>query len=118
MLADPLVIAAAAPTPAIDLAIVKHDGYGSERVDDNGAAYGSVINHETLKDGYRHYVKVTFAKDITNPYTGVIQKKYLTASLTVNAPIGFTDAEKTAQYELLDDVLRAATLAKIWQRQA
>jgi predicted aspartyl protease len=56
MIADPVTVAAASPTPSLVLLVVKSDGYGSERVDTGGNGYTVITNHTKNKAGSRHYV--------------------------------------------------------------
>jgi hypothetical protein len=94
MLVDPVTVAAAAPLPALTLAVVRTDGYGTERVDTGSSGIGTVINHTPSKNGNRHYVKLTWSKDATNPYTGLVQKQVASVSLSFARPaFGFTDAD-------------------------
>jgi hypothetical protein len=105
MLADPVTVAAASPTPALVLAVVKSDGYGSERVDTGGNGYSTIINHSKNKGGgSRHYVQMTKVVDAVNPYSGLTQKQIASVSFTINRPaFGFTDAEIIALAKALSD---------------
>jgi hypothetical protein len=105
MLADPVTIAAASPTPALVFAVVKSDGYGSERVDTGGNGYTVVISHSKPKGGGdKHYVQMTQSLNATNPYTGLTQKQVASVSMTVVRPaFGFTDAALVALMKALSD---------------
>lgn len=105
MLVDPVTVAAAAPTPALVLAIVKSDGYGSERVDTGGYGYSTIINHSKNKGGgSRHYVQMTKSVDAVDPYSGLTKKQVASVSLTINRPgFGFTDADIIALAKALTD---------------
>lgn len=104
MLADPVTIAAASPTPSLVLAIVKSDGYGSERVDIGGNPYRVVINHTTNKTGSRHYVQILQTVDAVDPYSGLTRKQTASCSLTIARPLfGFTDATMIALAKALTD---------------
>jgi hypothetical protein len=106
MLADPFTIAAAAPIPALTFSVVRSDGYGTERVDTGGAGFGTVINHSQGKNGDRHYVKVTWTKDATNPYTGLVSKQSASVSLAISRPsFGFSDTEMVDLVEVMRDVI-------------
>jgi hypothetical protein len=106
MLADPFTIAAAAPVPQLVLAVVKSDGYGSERVDTGGSGFATVIAHTPGKNGNRHYVKLTQTKDATNPYTGLVQKQSAFVSISISRPaFGFSDTEMVDLVEALRDVI-------------
>ncbi len=105
MLVDPVTIAAAAPTPALVFAVVKSDGYGSERVDTGGNGYTVVINHSRPKGGGdKHYVQMTQTLNATNPYTGLVQKQVASVSMTVVRPaFGFSDTAIVALMKALTD---------------
>jgi hypothetical protein len=121
MLADPVTIAANSPTPQLVLAVVKTDGYGSERVDTGGSGFGTVIVHTPGKNGNRHYVKMTQTKDATNPYSGLTQKQTASVSLSISRPaFGFTDTEMVNLTRALTDFLADSevTTARIIQMQA
>lgn len=113
--ADPLLIVAAAPTPALSLAVTDRSKPFQADRRDPGGEFAAVISHTQAKNGSkRHYIKVTDTKIATSPTTG--QDSVQTASVSVSIavpPFGFTDTQVTALYELIDDVVRAATLAKI-----
>jgi hypothetical protein len=105
MLADPVTITAAAPTPALVLAVVKSDGYGTERVDTGGNGYTVITTHSRPKGGGdKHYVQMTQTLNATNPYTGLVQKQVASCSITiVRPPFGFTDAAMVALAKALVD---------------
>jgi hypothetical protein len=106
MLVDPVTVAAATPIPSLVLAVVRADGYGTERVDTGGAGFGVVTQHTPGKNGNRHYVKMTWTKDATNPYTGLVQKQTASVSLSISRPSnGFTDADTVDLVEALRDYL-------------
>lgn len=104
MLADPVTVAAAAPTPELKLAVAKADGYGSERVDTGGNGYSTIINHQKTKNGTRHYVQIVQRKDATDPYSGLTRPMVASASFTINRPLfGFSDADLIALAKALTD---------------
>ena len=104
MLADPVTVAAASPTPELKLSVVKADGYGSERVDTNGNGYSTLINHSKTKTGDRHYLQIVQTKNATDPYSGLTKSVSASASLTINRPsFGFSDAEMVALSKALTD---------------
>lgn len=106
MLADPVTIAAHSPTPAVVARVIKSDGYGSERLSDDGV-YGIVTTHDRNKGGERHYLKVSETKDATNPYTGTTSKQVASCSISVSVPsFGWTAAQKAALVTLLIDYLQ------------
>lgn len=113
--ADPLAITAAAPTPALSLAVTDRSKPFQADRRDAGGEYSATISHSSAKNGSRrHYIKVMDTKVATSPTTGLdsVQTASVSVSIAV-PPFGFTDVQITALYELLDDVVRAATLAKI-----
>jgi hypothetical protein len=105
MLADPVTVTAASPTPQLVLAVVKSDGYGSERVDTGGNGYTVITNHQRTKGGGdRHYVQMTLQVNAVNPYSGLTEKKTASVSFTINRPsFGFTDAAIVALAKALTD---------------
>lgn len=105
MLIDPIAVAASAPNPAFTFAVVKSDGYGSERWDAvNG--YQLLFNHSTSSAGERHYMKVSQTLNATSPYTGQVSKQTAFASLSVSVPpFGWTQAAKEALVKALIDTL-------------
>lgn len=110
MLADPISIAANAPTPALVFKVVKADGYGSERRDAAGV-YSLIITHEDGKgkSANRHYVKISETKDAVNPYTGGTSKQTATVSLSVSRPaFGWTTANIVDLIEALMDTINDA----------
>lgn len=105
MLPDPVSIAAASPTPALVLAVVKSDGYGSERVDTGGNGYTVITNHSRPKGGGdRHYLQMTKTVNAVDPYSGLTRKKVASVSLSISRPdFGFTDADMIALCKALTD---------------
>jgi hypothetical protein len=122
MLPDPVTVAAASPTPSLVLAVVKSDGYGSERVDTGGNGYSVITNHSRPKGGGdKHYVQMTQTLNATNPYSGLVQKQVASVSLTIVRPaFGFTDAAMVALRKALTDYLddSEVTTARILQFQS
>lgn len=121
MLADPITVAAAAPNPSIVLAVVRSDGYGSERVDTGGNGYRTIINHSSTKNSNRHYIQLLLDKDASNPYTSLTQKQTASVSLTINRPLfGFTDTDVVNLVKAFTDLLADAevTPAKLIQKQS
>jgi hypothetical protein len=104
MLADPVDVAAASPTPALSFKIVKQDGYGSERRDAT-AGYTVITNHQTLKGGGdKHYLQMLKVVVAPDPVTGVNKKYTASCSLTIVRPVtGFTDADVVALCKALTD---------------
>jgi hypothetical protein len=104
MLADPVTIAAASPTPALVFAVAKSDGYGSERIDTGGNGYTLVTNHAKSKNGNRHYIQIRLEKNATDPYSGLVRKQTASVAMAVSRPsFGFTDAEMIALMKALTD---------------
>jgi len=122
MLADPVSLTAAAPTPALALGIVKQDGYGSERRDTGGNNYTVITNHVKLKGGGRkHYVQMKLDVVAPDPVTGVNKTYTASCSLTIVRPItGFTDAAIVALCKALTDYRDNAsvTTARLLQFQS
>jgi hypothetical protein len=105
MLADPVTVAAAAPTPALVMSIIRSDGFGSERIDTGGNGYSIITNHSRPKNGgSKHYVQLTKVVDAVDPYSGLTKKQTASVSLTIVRPgFGFTDAEMVALAKALTD---------------
>lgn len=121
MLADPVTVAAASPTPSLVLAVVKSDGYGSERVDTGGNGYTVITNHTKGKNGNRHYVQMTQTKDATDPYSGLVRKQVASVSISISRPVfGFSDADIIALAKALTDYRddSEVTTARLIQFQA
>lgn len=121
MLADPVTVAAASPTPSLVLAIVRSDAYGSERIDTGGNGYSTIINHAKTKNGNRHYVQLLLTKNATDPYSGLTRPMTASVSMTINRPLfGFTDADMIALAKALTDFRdnTAVTTARLLQFQS
>lgn len=120
MLVDPITVAASAPNPALALAIVNQDGFGSERRDTNNGGYTLKINHAKLKDGERHYIQLLLEKDVTDPYTAAVRRKQASASVSISFPVGFTATEAENLCKALTDTLADAdvTTTKLLQWQS
>ena len=105
MLADPVTVLAASPTPQLVLAVVKSDGYGTERVDTGANGYTVITNHQRTKGGGdRHYVQMTKTVNAVDPYSGLTKKQVASVSFTINRPsFGFTDAAIIALSKALTD---------------
>ncbi len=105
MLVDPVTVAAASPTPALVMTIVKNDGYGSERVDSGGNGYTIITNHQRQKGGGdRHYLQMTKVVTAVDPFSGASRKQTASVSLTISRPsFGFTDADMIALAKALTD---------------
>lgn len=121
MLADPVTIAANAPTPSLVFAITKSDGYGANRVDTGGNGYDLTISHTPGKTTNRHYVKITQVKDAVNPYTSQTQRVQASVSVSVSSPtFGFTSANLVDLWEAIADTINDSevTMARILQNQS
>lgn len=105
MLADPVTVAASAPTPALVFTIVKNENYGTERVDSGGNGYTVITNHQRQKNGGdRHYIQMLRVVNATDPITGATRKQTASVSLTISRPsFGFTDADIIALAKALTD---------------
>lgn len=122
MLADPVTVAAAAPTPELKFSIASISGTGTERIDTNGGGYTLITQHAKPKrGGSRHYVQIIRTKDAVDPYSGLTRKVTLSASFTINRPnFGFTDADCIALAKALSDYRddSEVTTARLLQFQA
>lgn len=122
MLPDPVTIAAASPTPSLVMAIVKQDGYGSERVDTGANGYTVITTHSRPKGGGdKHYLQMTQSLNATDPYSGLVRKQVASVSLTIVRPaFGFTDAAMVALAKALTDYRddSEVTTAKLLQFQS
>lgn len=121
MLADPVVVTAASPTPELTLSIVKQDGYGSERKDGvNG--YAVLTNHSYQKGGGdKHYVQLTQSLVAEDPYSGASRKQTASVSITITRPsFGFDDTAMVALVTALRDYVydSQVTPAKLLQFQS
>jgi hypothetical protein len=105
MLVDPVTVAAASPTPALTLSVIKSDGYGSERVDVTSGSYRVLTQHSKTKGGgSRHYLQISQDTAYTDPFTGLVKKATASCSFTINRPVaGFTDAQIVALAKALTD---------------
>lgn len=118
MLADPMAIAARSPTPAVNLAVIRADGYGSERRDVNGL-YSAIINHSNGRNGTRHYLQMKWTKDATNPYSGLVTPQTASVSIALQRPAyGFTASEMDQLWLLAYDAYVVATTAKLLNFQS
>lgn len=120
-LADPVTIAANAPTPSLVFAKTRFDGYGSERVDTGGNGYNLTITHTPGKNQNRHYVRLTKVVNAVNPYSGLTQEKESSVSLSITRPaFGFTNADVVALVQALFDTVldTEVTTARLLQNQS
>ena len=121
-LADPLVIAARAPTPALNLAVTDTSKpYETSRRDaGTNGEYTATISHQISKSGAaRHYIRVADTKVALSPITNVNSNVSAAIALSISVPpFGFTTAQITALYALHMDVIAAATLAKILNNES
>jgi len=109
MLIDPIAVAAASPTPALNFYVIRSDGYGSERKHDGTDKYYLTINHSTSKAGDRHYMKISYTVDAVSPYTGLTSQQTATVSLSASVPpFGFSAAAMVALVKALTDTLADA----------
>jgi hypothetical protein len=108
-LADPITVAAAAPTPALNFYVVKQDGYGSERRHDGADKYVLTFNHSSGKGGDRHYMQIKLTIDAESPYTGLTSQQTASVSLSVTVPpYGFDSTAMVALIKALTDTLADA----------
>lgn len=123
MLADPVTVAANAPTPALVFQKTRIDGYGSEAIDSGGNGFSTMINHTPGKGstGNRHYLKLIQVKNATDPYSGLTKAQTASVSMSISRPsFGFTDIEMIDLVEAFRDWLfdTEVTPAKILQLQS
>jgi hypothetical protein len=121
MLVDPITVAANSPSPALTFAMVKTDGYGSERWDVPNK-YSLSFSHATSpKTGERHYMQLRQTVSATDPITGGTSNQVASASLAVSVPpFGWTAATKAALVQALLDTLNDSdvTIAKFLTSQS
>lgn len=117
MLVDPITVAAASPTPALNFAVIRSDGYGTERKHTGTSdKYGLKINHQTTKNGDRHYMQIQLTVDAVSPYTGLTSQQTASVSIAISVPkFGFDDTAMVALVKALTDTLADAdvTSAKL-----
>jgi hypothetical protein len=121
MLADPVTIAAATPTPELKFSIVSIAGTGTERVDTNGGGYTLITQHTKSAKGHRHYLQLLQTVDAVDPYSGLTKKQVASVSLTINRPLfGFTDASLIALAKAITDYRddSEVTTARLLQGQS
>jgi hypothetical protein len=121
MLVDPIAVAAAAPTPALNFYVIKSDGYGAERRHNGTDKYYLTINHSTGKGGDRHYMQIRKTVDAVSPYTGLTSQQTASASISISVPpFGFDEAAMVALVKALTDTLADAdvTTTKLLQFQS
>lgn len=121
MLPDPVTVAANSPTPQLTFAVIRSDGYGTERVDTGGNGYSLVINHQKGKSVDKHYMQIVQTVNAVDPYSGLTKKQTASCSLTITRPsFGFTDAAIVALAKALTDTRddSEVTIAKLIQFQS
>jgi hypothetical protein len=122
MLADPVTVAAAAPTPELKFSITSVDGQGTSRIDTNGGGYSLIIRHSKTSKASRHYIQILKEVDAVDPYNSSITRKQVASvSMTINRPLfGFTDANMIALAKALTDFRddSEVTTARLLQFQA
>jgi hypothetical protein len=123
MLVDPITVAAAAPTPALNFAVVSFDGQGMGSIrKDVVNNYGLTIKHtQNANTGERHYMQLTQQLSAVNPLTGGTSIQTASASLSVSIPaFGWTAATKDALVKALTDTLADSdvTISKFNQFQS
>lgn len=110
MLADPITVAASSPNPAFSFAVVKADGYGSERWDTTNG-YQLLFNHSTSTAGERHYMKLSQTLNATSPYTSQVSKQTAFVSLSVSfPPFGWDATAKQNLLKALTDTLASTAV--------
>jgi len=109
MLVDPITVAASSPTPALTFAVVRSDGYGSERWGGpNG--FQLTFSHSTNpKSGERHYMKVSQTLNATSPYTGLVSQQTASVSISASFPsFGWDASTKAALLKAITDTLASS----------
>jgi len=123
MLPDPVNTAVDGAIPAMTFAVVKSDGYGTERVENLANVGISVItNHSKSKTGgNRHYLQFVWNIDAVDPYSGSTRKVQASASIAISRPVfGFTDTQMGNLVKMLTNYLydSEVTPARLLQFQS
>jgi len=107
MLPDPITVAAASPTPALNFYIRSSDGMGSVRGHDGTDKYVLTINHaQNSRAGDRHYMQIALTVDAVSPYTGLTSQQTAKVSLSISVPpFGFSQTAMIALVKALTDTL-------------
>jgi hypothetical protein len=114
LLADPITVPAASPTPALNFYIIQNDGFGTIRKHDGTDKYYLTINHSQSKSGDRHYMQLKLTKDAVSPYTGLTSQQTATASLAFTVPaFGFDNTAMVALVKALTDTLADADVTSL-----
>lgn len=109
MLADPITVAADAPTPALSFAVVSWNGEGSNRKDIVNN-YNLNFNHsQNTRTGERHYMQLQQLVTAVDPITGGNSLQTASVSLSASFPtFGWTAAQKDALVKALLDTLQTS----------
>jgi len=107
MLIDPITVAAHAPTPALNFAVVSWTGEGSLRRDITNLYDLSFAHSSNPKTGERHYMKIVQTVTAVDPITGGNSLQKATVSISASFPsFGWTAAQKDALVVALLDTLQ------------
>lgn len=123
MLIDPITVAASAPTPALNFAVVSYDGTGMGSIrKDTTNGYSLTFKHtQNPSTGERHYMQLQQTVSAVNPLTGGTSLQTASVSLAVSIPsFGWTQAQKDALVKALTDTLADAdvTITKFTSYQS
>jgi hypothetical protein len=108
MLIDPITVAASAPTPALNFAVVSFDGTGMGSIrKDVTNGYNLTFKHtQSAKTGERHYMQITQQVTAVDPITGGNALQTASVSISASFPtFGWTQAQKDALVKALTDTL-------------
>lgn len=109
MLADPITVAADAPTPALTFAVVSWDGEGSTRRDIVNNYELTFKHSSSPKTGERHYMQIKQTVTAVDPITGGNSIQTASVSISASFPtFGWTQAQKDALVKCLNDTLTDA----------
>jgi lysozyme family protein len=107
MLVDPITVAADAPTPALNFAVVSYNGEGSVRKDVTNGYTLNFSHSQNKNTGERHYMQIQQSVTAVDPITG--GNAYQTASVSISSSFptfGWTQAQKDALVKALLDTLQ------------
>jgi len=120
MFVDPITVAAAAPTPALNFALIQFDGMKSVRSDATND-YSLTTEHTPTKSGKRHYMQIKKRLLVVDPVSGGSSYQEASVSVTIFVPkYGFDSTAMAALYKALTDTIADAdvTVTKFLQDQS
>lgn len=121
MLVDPITVAAASPTPALNFAVVSWNGEGSKRKDVVNNYDLNFSHSQNPKSGERHYMQIQQTVTAVDPITGGNSVQVASVSISASFPtFGWTAAQKEALVKALTDTLADSdvTVTKFLQFQS